>query len=303
MPTNEQRRQAAKRKLDRQLERRAARAKRRRQLAVAFSAIGVVLAVGVVALVVVLTRGGGSDTAAANSSGATPTPNPTSPSAAPPPQGAPLPAARKTPLPPTVDCSYPPTAGQPAAKPNTAPPTAGVSTVGTVDVTMATTAGNIGLTLNKALAPCTVNSFVSLTKQNFFDNTPCPRLVSSGIYVLQCGDPTGQGTGDPGYGFANEFPTDQYAPNDPAVTQTPAIYPRGAIAMAHSSQPNSNGSQFFLIYKDSPLPPDYTVFGTIDAPGLAVIEKVAAGGDDGSNQAGGGAPKIPVSITSMKVQA
>jgi len=306
VPTNEQRRQAAKRKLDRQLERRAARAKRRRQLTVAFSAIGVVLAIGVVALVVVLTRGGGSDTAAANSSSTAPAPpstsTSTSPSAAPPPQSAPLPAARKTPLPPTVDCSYPPTVGQPAAKANTAPPTTGVSTVGTVDVTMATTAGNIGLQLNRALAPCTVNSFVSLTKQNFFDNTPCPRLVSSGIYVLQCGDPTGQGTGGPGYGFANEFPTDQYAPNDPAVKQTPVTYPRGAIAMAHSSQPNSNGSQFFLIYKDSPLPPDYTVFGTIDAPGLAVIEKVAAGGDDGSNQAGGGAPKIPVSITSMKVQ-
>jgi len=296
VPTNEQRRQAAKRKLERQLERRAARAKRRRQLTVAFSAVAVVLTIGVVALVVVLTRGGSSDAAA---------PSSTSAAATPPadllPAGAPMPAARKTPLPPTVDCSYPATAGQPAAKPNAAPSTAAVSTQGTVDVTMATTAGDIGLTLNKALAPCTVNSFISLTKQSFFDNTPCPRLVSSGIFVLQCGDPTGKGTGGPGYGFANEFPTDQYVA-DPAVKQAPATYPRGTIAMAHSSQPNSNGSQFFLLYKDSPLPPDYTIFGTIDAPGLTVIEKVAAGGDDGSNQAGGGAPKIPVTITTMKVK-
>ena len=297
MPTNEQRRQAAKRKLERQLERRAAQAKRRRQLIIAFSAIGVVLAVGVVALVVVLNRGNGNDAAAASS----PTTATTPPSDLLP-AGAPMPSARKTPLPPTVDCTYPATSGQPAAKPNTAPPATGVSTEGTVDVTMDTTQGAIGLTLNKALAPCTVNSFVSLTKQGFFDNTPCPRLVSSGIFVLQCGDPTGKGTGGPGYGFANEFPTDQYA-TDPAVKQTPATYPRGTIAMAHSAQPNSNGSQFFLLYKDSPLPPDYTIFGTIDEPGLAVIEKVAAGGDDGSNQAGGGAPKIAVTITSMKVKA
>ncbi|MDQ2723098.1 MAG: peptidylprolyl isomerase [Actinomycetota bacterium] len=295
MPTNEQRRQAAKRKLERQLERRAARAKRRRQLTVALSAVAVVLAIGVVALVVVLTRGGSSNAAAPSSTSAAP---PTTSAA--PAQGSRLPAARKTPLAPTVDCTYPPS--QAAAKPNTAPPSTGVSAQGTTNVTMATTAGDIGLTLDRAESPCTVNSFLSLTKQNYFDNTPCHRLVTTGIYVLQCGDPTGKGTGGPGYGFANEFPTDQYAQNDPAAQQ-PAIYPRGTIAMANSGQPNSNGSQFFLLYKDSPLPPQYTVFGTIDAPGLAVIDKVAAGGDDGSMQAGGGAPKIPVTITSMKVKA
>ena len=296
MPTNEQRRQAAKRKLERQLERRAARAKRRRQLTVAFSAVAVVLAVGVVALVVVLTRGGSSDAAAPSST----SPAPATTSAAPLAEGSPLPAARKTRLAPTVDCTYPP--AQAAAKPNTAPSASGVSAQGTVDVTMATTAGDIGLKLDKAESPCTVNSFLSLTKQNYFDNTPCHRLVTTGIYVLQCGDPTGKGTGGPGYGFANEFPTDQYAQGDPAAQQ-PAIYPRGTIAMANSGQPNSNGSQFFLLYKDSPLPPQYTVFGTIDAPGLAVIDKIAAGGDDGSMQAGGGAPKIPVTITAMKVKA
>jgi peptidyl-prolyl cis-trans isomerase B (cyclophilin B) len=73
--------------------------------------------------------------------------------------------------------------------------------------------------------------------------------------------------------------------------------------MANSATANSNGSQFFLLYQDSPLPPLYTVFGTIDAPGLAVIDKVAAGGDDGSMSAGGGVPTIPVTITSMKTKA
>jgi peptidyl-prolyl cis-trans isomerase B (cyclophilin B) len=213
-----------------------------------------------------------------------------------------LPTARATPLATTVDCAYPVTAGREAAKPNTPPSTTGVSAEGTVDVTMATSQGDIGLTLNKALSPCTVNSFLNLAKQSYFDNTPCHRLVTSGIYVLQCGDPTGKGTGGPGYGFANEFPTDQYAAGDAAAKQ-PANYPRGTIAMANSGAANSNGSQFFLLYQDSPLPPQYTVFGTIDAPGLAVIDKVAAGGDDGSMSAGGGAPKIPVTITSMKAKA
>jgi len=293
VPTNEQRRQAAKRKLERQLERRAARARRRRQLTVALSAVGVVLAVGVVALVVVLTRGNSSDAATSNDSSTPPT------TSAAPASGAALPTVRKTPLPPTVDCTYPP--GQPAAKPDNAPPAGGVSADGKIEATMATSAGDIGLTLDKAESPCTVNSFVSLAKQSYFDNTPCHRLVTDGIYVLQCGDPTGKGTGGPGYGFANEFPTDQFGQGD-AAAQQPAIYPRGTIAMANSGQPGSNGSQFFLLYKDSPLPPQYTVFGTIDAPGLAVIEKIAAGGDDGSVSAGGGAPKTPVTITSMKVR-
>ncbi|WP_127783207.1 peptidylprolyl isomerase [Rhodococcus sp. X156] len=290
MPTNEQRRQAAKRKLERQLERRAVRAKRRRQLTVAFTAIGVVLAIGVVALVVVLTRGGGDD----NTTAAPPTTEEA------PAEGAPLPAARSAALPATVDCSYP--ASGEASKPNTPPQSTGVSTQGVAAVKMATTQGDLGLSLDRALSPCTVNSFVSLANQQYFNDTPCHRLVTSGIYVLQCGDPTGQGTGGPGYGFGNEFPTDQYAADD-AAAQAAAIYPRGTIAMANSGQPNSNGSQFFLLYKDSPLPPQYTVFGTVDEPGLAVLEKIAAGGDDGSISAGGGAPATPVTITSMTVQA
>jgi len=205
--------------------------------------------------------------------------------------------ARATALPPTVSCTYPPVGT--AAKPNTAPPVSDVSTQGTVPVTMATSAGEVGLTLDRAVAPCTVNSFLSLAKQTYFDGTRCHRLVTSGLYVLQCGDPTASGTGGPGYGFANEYPTDQYPAGDPRLSQ-PVNYPRGTIAMANTGKPNSNGSQFFLVYQDSPLPPQYTVFGTIDAAGLAVIENVAAAGDDGSQGAvGGGAPKAPVTITKV----
>ncbi len=203
--------------------------------------------------------------------------------------------ARATPLPPTVTCRYP-AAGK-AAKPNDPPPTANVPTQGTAAVALQTANGIIGLTLDRQLAPCTINNFLSLAKQGYFDDTPCHRLVTSGIYVLQCGDPTGTGTGGPGYVFDNEYPTDQYPANDSRLT-SPVNYPSGTVAMANTGKPNSNGSQFFLVYKDSPLPPQYTVLGTIDAPGLAVIDKIAAGGDDGSlGSNGGGAPKTPVRIT------
>ena len=107
---------------------------------------------------------------------------------------------------------------------------------------------------------------------------PCHRLTTSPtLSVLQCGDPTGTGTGGPGYEFANEYPTDQYPVGDPERRQ-PVIYPRGTLAMANAGQPGTNGSQFFLVYKDSQLPPQYTAFGTIDETGLATLDKIAAAG-------------------------
>ncbi|KJF22499.1 peptidylprolyl isomerase [Rhodococcus sp. ACPA4] len=200
----------------------------------------------------------------------------------------------------TVDCTYAPAAG--AAKTVDTPTSTGVPAEGTVNVQLTTTAGPIGMELNRTAAPCTVNSMVSLVEQKYFDDTPCHRLVTSpGLQILQCGDPSGQGTGGPGFGFANEYPTTVYAENDPALS-LPVVYPRGTLAMAHSSQPDSNGSQFFLVYDDSLLPPDYTVFGTIDEAGLATIEKIAADGDDGSMGAtGGGAPNTPITIETAVV--
>lgn len=209
-------------------------------------------------------------------------------------------AAVPAPASPTVSCDYPSTPQQ-AAKPVQAPTTTDVSTSGTATVTLTTSQGPIGLQLDRAEAPCTVNSFVSLAQQGYFDDTPCHRLVTSpGLQVLQCGDPTGQGTGGPGYRFANEYPTTAYAADDPA-SQQPAVYPRGTIAMANSGPGGTNGSQFFLVYADSVLPPQYTVFGTISDEGLATIEKVAADGDDGSMAAGGGTPNTPVQIETVTV--
>jgi len=163
---------------------------------------------------------------------------------------------------------------------------------------MMTNQGSLGLQLLNAQAPCTVNNFASLSQKGYFDNTPCHRLTTQqDLYVLQCGDPAGNGKGGPGYEFANEYPTNQYQPDDPALAR-PVIYPRGTLAMANAG-PNTNGSQFFLVYKDSMLPPQYTVFGTIDETGLTTLDKIAAAGTaDGS---GDGQPATPVTIKSIRL--
>jgi peptidyl-prolyl cis-trans isomerase B (cyclophilin B) len=162
----------------------------------------------------------------------------------------------------------------------------GISTRGTVEVNLQTSAGAIPLTLDRALAPCTVNSFVSLARQGFFNDTPCPRLTTdTGLQVLQCGDPTGLGSGGPGYAVPDEI--------------VPGVkYGRGLLAMANIGQPNTGGSQFFIIYGDADLTPTYTVFGSVSAAGLEVVDKIAKKGQDGSldPQPGGGKPIEPVTI-------
>jgi peptidyl-prolyl cis-trans isomerase B (cyclophilin B) len=168
---------------------------------------------------------------------------------------------------------------------------------GTVPVAVETSAGPVPLTLDRARGACTVTSFVSLARAGYFDGTPCHRLTTAGIFVLQCGDPSGLGTGGPGYTIADEPPT-----NLPAgPSSRTATYPRGTLAMAKTSAPDSGGSQFFLVYADSPLPPVYTVFGTVDATGLATLDRVAAEGSDDSNGPGDGKPRAPVTLTSVKV--
>jgi peptidyl-prolyl cis-trans isomerase B (cyclophilin B) len=168
---------------------------------------------------------------------------------------------------------------------------------GTVAVAVASSAGPVPLTLDRSRGACAVTSFVSLARAGYFDGTPCHRLTTAGIFVLQCGDPTGQGTGGPGYTINDEPPTDL----PPGPSSRTATYPRGTLAMAKTSAPDSGGSQFFLVYADSPLPPDYTVFGTVDAAGLATLDKVAAAGSDDSNGQGDGKPKTAVTLTSVTV--
>lgn len=164
------------------------------------------------------------------------------------------------------ECAYPPD-GEPA-RPADPPSTTNVATKGEVTATLHMTAGDVTLTLDRAQAPCTVNSFVSLAEQGYYDDTVCHRLVDHGIFILQCGDPTATGTGGPGYTIPDEV--------DKAVT-----YPAGTIAMAKRQAPNTGGSQFFLVWADTELPPEYTVFGTMDQAGLDVVGGIAAQGVDG----------------------
>ena len=277
MPSNKQRRQAAQRRLQRQLERRAELArKRRRNVLIGVTAAAVVLVVGVV-LLLIGTGGDGTDPAAAE-------PTPSSPAA---------------PTPGVVDgsdgtCDWTPTPADPTANPNlqadTGTPPAEVTPTGTTEVDITTNVGPIGLTLDNANAPCAVASMVYLAGQGYFDDTVCHRETDSeGLKVLQCGDPSGTGTGGPAY----EFPT-QVAGDE--------TYPRGTVAMANSGQ-GFDGSQFFLVYGDSQLPPDYTVLGTIDEAGLATLDAIAANGNDGSNGPGDGAPTQEVRIQTLTVAA
>jgi peptidyl-prolyl cis-trans isomerase B (cyclophilin B) len=258
VPTNKQRRQAAQRRLQRQIERRAElQRKHRRNLLIIAVVVAVVVVGGAAWLIAGL--GGGKD----NSSAASTTSAGT--------------------------CQFTPdTTENPNLKDVGTPPSGDVPTSGKVDLAMNTNVGTLKLTLDQAKAPCAAASFIYLTQQKFFDNTPCHRETDSeGLKVLQCGDPSGTGSGGPTY----QYPTH--------VTGS-ETYPRGTVAMANSGQ-GFDGSQFFLVYGDSQLPANYTVVGTVDDAGLAVLDAIAANGNNGANGAGDGAPNQPVTITSMTV--
>jgi len=164
-----------------------------------------------------------------------------------------------------------------AIEPNTGAATATIQLAGAAS-------GPVTVDLDRKSAPCTVGSFTHLAQSGYFDGTPCHRLTASAtLRVLQCGDPSGTGSGGPGYAFADE-------------TNAGMTYPAGTLAMANAG-PDTNGSQFFLVYQDSVLPPDYTVFGTV-TDGLDVVAGIAAKGTTSGND---GAPVQPVTISSVKV--
>jgi peptidyl-prolyl cis-trans isomerase B (cyclophilin B) len=273
-----QRKLARERHLRRQ-QRRAARDRRTKQLTAALMAAFLVVGVGIgsaaVAGVFNSTKG---KPAAGSTPSATPTPTPT-------------PAPSATPALTDGKCVY--TKSGKAARKVKLPP-AKPDTTATYQATVATNRGDIVIDLNNAAAPCTVNSFVSLADQGFFNNTHCHRLTTIDPYVLQCGDPTGTGSGTPGYKFANEI-------NSSQGTGGYVTYLPGTVAMANAGGTDTNGSQFFFVYKNSPLPPDYTPFGTI-VSGLNIIQNVAKAGSDNSNGQGDGHPKEKVEINSVTIK-
>jgi peptidyl-prolyl cis-trans isomerase B (cyclophilin B) len=151
-----------------------------------------------------------------------------------------------------------------------------------VGATLHTIRGDISIALRPETA-CTVNSFVHLVEHHYYDDTPCFRLTTAGIYVLQCGDPSATGSGGPGYAYDDEH-------------LSGTTYPAGTVAMANSG-PDSNGSQFFLVYKDTQLDASYTVFGHITS-GLDVVTEIAA---KGSTPASDGQPNVAVDVQSVTI--
>ncbi|MEU7932605.1 peptidylprolyl isomerase [Micromonospora echinofusca] len=272
--TRERQRAAARARLEKEMAERAARARKRRQTQAIVGAASVLVLVvaGTVWLVTALGDDDKTDTAG--------------------------PAAGN------VQCAWtevPTDQRSPQIKDVGLPPVQ-QSATGTQTMTIDTNLGPITATIDRAAVPCTAGSFTHLAEKNFFDNSKCHRLVTEGIKVLQCGDPsaTGKGwrqtdgTGGPSYRLAEEnLPTDKRPP-----------YPEGVIAMANSGQPGSTGSQFFIVYGDSPLEPKYTVLGTITG-GMDLVKQVAAAGDDKAfaQQAGGGHPKKEVTIKKLTMSA
>ena len=209
---------------------------------------------------------------------------------------------------PATHCTYS-TSGVPAAAKKVSVPPAAPNYKATYTAAINTNVGTIKMDLLNSKATCTVNSFVHLASAGYFDASQCHRLVNTqGLYVLQCGDPTAKastkltcstasnapGTGGPGYAYASEnLPT--------AGADGSATYQAGAVAMANSGTATSNGSQFFLVFKNSTLGPDYTPFATITS-GLDILQKVANAGTSCSYSAGGGAPKEKVVINSVTIK-
>jgi peptidyl-prolyl cis-trans isomerase B (cyclophilin B) len=139
-------------------------------------------------------------------------------------------------------------------------------------------------------APQATANFIALSSKGFFKDVPCHRITTVGLFVLQCGDPTGTGTGGPGYSFG---PIE----NPPVATAAgTAIYETGVLAMANSGSPYSNGSQFFIVYGETKLLPDYTIFGRVTS-GLEGLKPIIdAGVEAGSANSSDGKPAIETKL-------
>jgi peptidyl-prolyl cis-trans isomerase B (cyclophilin B) len=264
----DRKKQLARQRYERQQQRRAVQERQARRVKVIGGVTAVVLLGGAGAGVAVAMGGDGKTKPEKTGAAATPT-------------------ATATPVVKPGECGYLASADQGAPKGLGKPPVK-PAYKGTVAATIKTSLGDVAVSLDAAKAPCAVGSFAFLAQKNYFHNTQCHRLTTGSLQVLQCGDPTGTGTGGPGYRFANE-------------NTTGAKYTRGVLAMAHSQQPDSNGSQFFIVYGDSSLPADYTVFGKVTS-GLDVFDQVAKAGAEAPDPTSGNtAPKKKIEINDVTI--
>jgi peptidyl-prolyl cis-trans isomerase B (cyclophilin B) len=292
VPSTKQRRQTARRRLERQLTRRAEQARRRRRNTQVIGAVLAVLLVGAgIWLVAAKTGNHKPTTPAAAQPSATATPSATPTVAAAPVPTTTFAKSKHAIARSTGPCKYAETAATQSSKYTKdvgLPPDPAKTPTAAHTMTLNTNQGVISVALNAAKAPCTVQSFVYLLGKKFFDGTYCHRLTTSAsLAVLQCGDPSGTGQGGPTYQVKDEG-------------LKGATYKRGTVAMANAGA-NTNGSQFFLVYKDSQLPPSYTPIGTISSDSLGVLDKVGKAGADNSNTAGDGKPVLGVQIKTAKL--
>ncbi len=275
MSPSKREREYERRRYEKWANRRAQQAERQRRFRVVAAATSAVVVVLVATVALILVQGSGDH-------GPSVAASPTGPTTGTAGAGA---AA-------VAGCSPAPTS-TPSPGSWSTPPPASTAQRRSWTLTLTTTCGTVVADLDGAAAPQAVSSTIFLARHNFYAGTPCHRLTTSGIYVLQCGDPTGSGTGGPGYSYG---PVEN-APAD-------SVYPAGTIAMARQSgQASSMGSQFFLVYRDSTIPADsaggYTVIGHITS-GLDVVKRIAAAGVAGG--ATDGAPSAPVSILGATVE-
>lgn len=268
MPSNKRQKELARRRAERQAARRAAeRAARRRKRTVLGLTVGGVALAAVLALVFVMTRGDDKKDELA----AEPTPPAT-------------PTAPATPAPVACGAKEPP---PPSKQSFDKEPPLTIDKAKSYTANLKTSCGPISFSMDAAKAPRTVNSLTFLAGKKFYDGTICHRMTATpGLAVLQCGDPEGTGGGGPGYSIAEE-------------NLTGATYKRGTVAMAKAQAPGSTGSQFFLVVKDSQLPPEYTVVGQMTPDSLKVLDKIHALGIAGGAE--DGAPTARVYLESFTV--
>lgn len=285
MPNNQKRGEEALRKLERELKSRDRKQKARPLGVVAASLVVILALVG--GIYFLSTREGDDENVQAEDSSAAETSQET-------PQAQPIADKRAKALPDTVTCKYEDN-GQDsngAKKPNGKD----ISTKGTVTVSFETSQGPIEMEMDRAKAPCATNAISELAKSGYYDDTACHRMTSGALNVLQCGDPTGSGSGGPGFSFADEYPTDEVDEKD---AQNPVIYPRGSVAMANSG-PDTNGSQFFLNYDDSELAPSFTYFATISDEGMKTMDEISKAGVEGGQPDGKPAEEVKIKKATVK---